>query len=100
MKPIAEYRDKTQVIIRIPFDDYQKMKAKMHADQLKFQHIMHKLIIEYLRDNRHIMKMLEPLERVKSVRNRIKESEMRQLQDQLALESPLQDIVISDKGDK
>src|SRR3982750_3705929 len=98
MKPVAEYRDRVQLIIRLPYDDFQKLKTKTHADQLKTQHLMHKLITEYLRDNRHIMKMLEPIERMKDTRRRIKDNEMRQIEDQIELESPLQDIVISDKS--
>lgn len=96
MKPVSEYRDRIQFVVRLTQEDYEKFKIKAHADQLSFQRITETLVLEYLRDNRHVMKILAPLERSKPNRRRVvTDDDARRITDLLERESPLQDIVVT-----
>jgi len=95
MRPVAEYNDRVQLVFRLSYDDHSKLSVKLKADDLSLQNVAEKLIQEYLRDNRTIMRILAPLEGEKVKRRTVlSASDREKLLAQNELESPLQDVVI------
>lgn len=96
MRPVsgAEWR---QLITRFQPGDFERLKIKAHADQLTMQSIVEELVRAYIRNDKYIMKLLEPFEKVKRKKSSaITDGEQRKIIEQLERESPLQDIVIQE----